>query len=208
MTFEQAGAEYVRLMAAWQANQLTPSQFQAAAAQLRVVDSGGRWWQLDPAGARWLMWDGSAWAAPPPQAPPAAPPALAQPPISLAVPTPPAPAPRARGPMDGFISIIPGLAVELVQRGAYYKTHPMAAVQFLGPTLLSAVAMALAPRFGRVVAVLIVLACLGWLAWPLVGGWTGLAADPASGIRTNAGRGLAGMSMLYMIPRLWQAGQR
>ena len=110
--------------------------------------------------------------------------------------------------MDGVLSILPGIGIQLFQRWGFYKTNPMAAVQFLAPALLSAVAMALAPRSGRVLPILMVLACLAWLSWPVISQWAGVSADPAAGLRDNAGRGLAGMSMLYMIPRLWQAGKR
>ncbi len=83
------------------------------------------------------------------------------------------------------------------------KTNPMAAVQFAGPTLLSAVATALAPRLGRWVVLPVVLGCLVWLVWPVVAGGSSQALST-----NNAGRGLVGMSMLYMIPRLWRAGRR
>ena len=86
--------------------------------------------------------------------------------------------------MDGLISVLPGIGIQLFQRWGFYKTNPMAAAGFLAPTLLSAVAMALAPRIGRALAIVMVLGCLGWLAWPLI--------DPDAKLKDNAG-----ISMLY-----------
>jgi hypothetical protein len=130
-------------------------------------------------------------------------------PVSASVPAPaPAAAPRGGGILESLLSMLPGIGVEIFQRAGYYRTNPMAAVQFLAPVLLSSLATGLAPKLGRPIAILLVLVCLGWLAWPLVAGWAGLQANPGASLRDHAGRGLAGMSMLYMIPRLWQAGSR
>ena len=197
MTFDEANAQYAILQAAWRAGRLSPQDYQTRAAQLRVMDPAGRWWQIDPASGQWMYWTGSAWSLPAP-----APAASAPPPA--AVPAPRA-APSFRGPGigEGLMSMAPAVVVEFMQRGAIYKSNPSAVVHFAAPVLLPPVAMALAPRLGRAFAAAIILGCLGWLAWPLIAG-----PPAASEMMQHAGRGLAGVSMLYMIPRIWSAAAR
>jgi hypothetical protein len=189
-------------------------------AQLRVTDAAGVCWQPDPATGQWLFWNGSAWAPPAPQPPAYAPPPQAYAPRPQAYAVQPAYAPghapvpqsAARPGGLGFgsalISMVPGLAIDFVQRWPFYKANPVAAAQFVAPTIVSSLALAIAPKAGRAVALLLVLGCLGWLAWPLIAGWAGIAGDPGAAVKTNAGRGLVGMSMIYLIPRVWQAGKR
>ncbi|MCX6637849.1 MAG: hypothetical protein NT090_22565 [Acidobacteria bacterium] len=64
MTFEEAGSRYAQLRDQFQAGQLDFASFQAATAQLTVVDPDGTWWQIEPAGGEWVMWNGSAWVRP------------------------------------------------------------------------------------------------------------------------------------------------
>ncbi|MDP2999262.1 MAG: hypothetical protein Q8N47_17370 [Bryobacterales bacterium] len=64
MTFEEAGSRYAQLRDQFQAGQLDLASFQAATAQLTVVDPEGTWWQIEPTGGEWLMWNGSAWVRP------------------------------------------------------------------------------------------------------------------------------------------------
>lgn len=64
MTFEEAGSRYAQLRAQLQSGQMDYADFQAEAAKLAVIDPNGNWWQIDPAGGEWLMWDGAAWVRP------------------------------------------------------------------------------------------------------------------------------------------------
>jgi len=41
--------------------QITAAQYTAAINALRVTDSSGRWWQPNPQGEGWLVWDGKVW---------------------------------------------------------------------------------------------------------------------------------------------------
>lgn len=64
MTFEQAAQAFASLQAQWRAGQISPEQFQASVAQLRVQDGAGAWWQIDPTSGQWLQWDGNRWVQP------------------------------------------------------------------------------------------------------------------------------------------------
>ncbi|MFB3905601.1 MAG: hypothetical protein ACE15E_19310 [Acidobacteriota bacterium] len=64
MTFEQAGQAFAGLQSQWRAGRISWEQFQASAAQLRVQDSTGAWWQIDPASGQWIVWDGVRWVQP------------------------------------------------------------------------------------------------------------------------------------------------
>ena len=80
MTFEEAGQQFANLQAQVRAGQLQAAQFQQMAAQIRVQDPSGNWWQIDPNSSQWMMWNGAQWTWPQQQARPAAPqPAYAQP---------------------------------------------------------------------------------------------------------------------------------
>ncbi len=65
MTFEEAGSRYAQLKAQYQAGQLSPAAFHAAAVQLAVVDPNGDWWQVEPTSGEWLRWNGSEWVRQP-----------------------------------------------------------------------------------------------------------------------------------------------
>ena len=156
-----------------------------------MEDVRGRTWQLDLPNGRWLYWDGRAWqqssAAPPPAA---------------------VEAPRAQGPSffsalgQGLMTMAPGLAVEFFQRGAMYKTNPALAMRFALPALLSPLALALAPVVGRWVAVLLVLAGAAVLVWPYA-----TKQMQVSGTM-DAGGGIVLLSLISLLPRVWQAGSR
>jgi hypothetical protein len=62
MTFEEAGQNYAAMRAWLDTGQMSPADFQAAVAQMKVMDPSGVWWQLDPLG-RWLKWNGSTWVS-------------------------------------------------------------------------------------------------------------------------------------------------
>ncbi|MFB3905596.1 MAG: hypothetical protein ACE15E_19285 [Acidobacteriota bacterium] len=214
MTFEEAGQQYLQLRTALGAGSLTIDDYNAAIAQLRVQDATGQWWQIDPADGAWLFWNGQAWARPAAPPPPPPPPARIVPaPVAgipaaqpVNVPRPLAPRSGARI-TDSLISLLPGIGIQFFQHSAAYRANPAAAARFLLPCLLSVVSVALAPRLGRWVAVLVIIPSLGYLLWPMVGGFDSQAG--ASGlIQTQAGRGLAGMSLFYMLMNLMRTSRR
>ena len=61
MTFEEATRQYANLHGRLQAGQITQDSFSQAVQQLRVQDTAGRWWQIDPSTGGWLVWNGSSW---------------------------------------------------------------------------------------------------------------------------------------------------
>jgi len=237
MTFEEAGARFAQLRAQYQAGALPPAQFQQALAQLQVQDPAGHWWQIDPNSAQWMMWNGAQWAlpqaaaaAPAPYAQPApqayapaqwgGPPGL---PFSSSSQPQGRPAPQAYpqpqqqaitvpakkhglAVWDGLTPVIPGLAIGLLQQWPAYKKDPMLLAGFAIPSLLPAILVPLVPVIGRFVAILLVLGCLAWLSWPVIQQGAGLMGD-AKAIQGHAGRGLVGVSLLYLIPRIWKAGK-
>lgn len=73
MTFDEAGQHYAAYRAQMEAGQISPADFEAAVAQLKVQDPSGVWWQMGP-GGEWLTWNGAEWVT---QAAPAAQPAAA-----------------------------------------------------------------------------------------------------------------------------------
>jgi hypothetical protein len=107
---------------------------------------------------------------------------------------------------DGLAPVVPGLAVGVLQQWPTYKKDPTALASFAIPSLLPAVLIPLVPVIGRYVAILLVLGCLAWLSWPLIQQASDLAGN-AKALQRHAGRGLVGVSMLYMIPRIWRAGK-
>ena len=95
MTFEEAANRYSELRVHRDAGQLGPQEFIQSVAQLRLQDSAGKWWQVEPASGNWLSWNGSAWVSdqPPIYQPP--------PPPYVATPVaPPAPEPVSSAPPD------------------------------------------------------------------------------------------------------------
>jgi len=237
MTFEEAGARFVQLQSQWRAGMLTPAQYQQIAAQLSVQDSTGRWWQLDPNSGQWMAWNGAQWVIPQqaaapqyvpqtavPQyvqqaAPQYAPQAVAPPHAPQIAPLPYAPQAatqqrtlrvpaRKIGPtlIDGLAPVLPGIAIEMFQRWSIYRQDPLLLANFAVPSLLPTVVMPLVPTIGRVAATLIVLGCLGWLSWPLISHASEITGSAAA-VQSHAGRGLVGVSMIYIIPRIWKAGR-
>lgn len=204
MTFEEAGARFVQLQAQWRAGALQPAQYQQMVAQLRVQDASGRWWQLDGATGQWLLWDGAQWvlpqqAATPQHVAPAVPQAAPQRVVTV-------PAKKVgSGIWDGLVPVLPGFVIEMLQRWPVYQQDPALLANFAVPSLLPAIVVPLVPVIGRAAAILIVLGCLGWLSWPLIS-QAGVMLGNASALQTHAGRGLVGVSLVYLIPRIWKAG--
>jgi hypothetical protein len=99
MDFKEAESKYFELKGRLDAGALTPDQFSAEVAGLRVQDSEGRHWTIDVSSGGWLQYDGTKWIpsqAPGGISPPARP------------PSPPAPA-RKGGPSP--VLLIGALAV-------------------------------------------------------------------------------------------------
>lgn len=201
MTFEEAGARFVQLQAQWRDGLLQPAQYQQMVAQLSVQDPSGRWWQLEANTGQWLVWNGAQWVpgqvvatpqhiAPPmpPQRPMAVPAKVAGPPI-----------------WEGLFSVLPGFGIEMFQRWPIYQKDPAALANFAVPSMLPALLVPLVPTIGRVAAILIVVGCLGWLSWPLIA-QSGAMLGSAKAAQSHAGRGLVGLSLVYLIPRIWRAG--
>jgi hypothetical protein len=61
MTFDEAQKQLNQLNEQYGQGRISPEQYQAAIGQLRFQDASGRWWQPQPGGEGWLVWDGSAW---------------------------------------------------------------------------------------------------------------------------------------------------
>ena len=61
MDFTGAEQERQRLLSQRTAGQITNEAYTAAVNALRVTDAAGNWWQPDPTGPWWLVWNGSAW---------------------------------------------------------------------------------------------------------------------------------------------------
>jgi hypothetical protein len=107
---------------------------------------------------------------------------------------------------EGLAPVVPGLAVGLLQQWPLYKKDPAALAGFAIPSLLPAILVPLVPVIGRYVAILLVLGCLVWLSWPVIQQAADLVGN-AKSLQGHAGRGLVGVSLLYMIPRIWRAGK-
>jgi hypothetical protein len=214
MTFEEASALFALLQAQWQQGLIQPAQFQQTVAQLQVMDPQGRWWQIEPYSAQWLMWNGSQWLtaqqlqptpAPvytPQPAPVAAPPRPAAPAATTAVPA----RPQRMAAWEGLVSVAPGFVIQILQGWPSYQKDPKMLASFAVPTLLPAILVPLARYIGRFVSILLVLGCLAWLSWPFLSHASELIGNP-QGIQKQAGRGLVGVSLLYLIPRIWRAGK-
>jgi hypothetical protein len=214
MTFEEAGQRYIQLKAAVASGSLTVEAYNSAITELRVQDASGQWWQVDPGDGAWLSWNGQAWVRPAPTPPPPPPPQSAPAPVGAAAGarsvSVPRPAPSARPSArigDSLMSLLPGVGIQFFQQRAAYMANPAAAARFLLPCLLSVVSVALAPRLGRWVAVLVIVPSLAYLLWPMIAGFDSQAG--ASGlIQSQAGRGLAGMSLFYMLMNLVRRRRR
>jgi hypothetical protein len=61
MDFTQAQQKRSELAIQLRNGLITAEQYAAAVNALRVTDSSGRWWQPNPQGEGWLVWDGKAW---------------------------------------------------------------------------------------------------------------------------------------------------
>jgi hypothetical protein len=111
MTFEEAQRHLESLIAQFRQGQISQEQFREEANRLQVQDETGRWWQPDPSGSGWLVWDGAAWQ---PQIPP-------QPQFSPG-PAPPAYAAAAPAPESAKA----GLAATIEKRRAGQFMDPQA----------------------------------------------------------------------------------
>ncbi len=236
MTFEEAGARYMQLRGQWQAGLLAPEQFQEMVAQLGVQDALGQWWQMEPGSGQWMMWNGAQWVnaaqprqAPAPPPPPAPAPSYGQAyapqcpqPYGQQYPQAPDRQPMVQQPMgqqmvsvpgkkpgpaiwEGIASVLPGFVIEMLQRWPVYQKDPAALAGFAVPSLLPGVLLPLVPAIGRAAAIVIVLGCLAWLSWPLISQASEILGN-AKAVQSHAGRGLVGVSLLYLIPRIWRAG--
>jgi hypothetical protein len=67
MDFKEVESKYFELKGRLDAGALTPEQFRAELAELRVQDDQGRYWTVDPQSGGWLLYDGTKWV--PSQAP-------------------------------------------------------------------------------------------------------------------------------------------
>lgn len=116
------------------------ADFAAAAAQLRVQDAAGNWWQIDPPTGDWLCWDGTSWTRPP-AVPAAGAPAAGMP--APAFPAAPSPATHAAVPRGRqiFFDIIM-MAGSCGLAGAWYWYSGMAETQ---PDRKSCTAMVVLP---------------------------------------------------------------
>ncbi|MBE0656069.1 MAG: hypothetical protein IH602_00180 [Bryobacteraceae bacterium] len=220
MTFEEASARFAQLEAIYRGGQMAHPQFVAAAGELRVQDAAGAWWQIDPQTRAWLKWDGAAWVNPAqaqvqfraPQAYPQQPqqyaqtrpqgPGYGQPGAPVAV-QPQQAAAAGSGAWDGIVSVMPGLAVDAIQRWPMYKQNPQMAVGVVAPALISGLLVPMVPKIGRAIPMMVVLGCLGWLCWPVISGWAEISKE-SKGVQNQMGRGLVGMSLVYLIPRIWR----
>lgn len=228
MTFEEASARFAQLEAMYRAGQMGHPQFLASAGEIRVQDAAGAWWQIDPQTRAWLTWNGAAWVnpalpQPPPQPPPqmrapapqayqqpypqqqpqARPQQYGQPGAPVAVQPQKAAASSMAGTWDGLASVIPGLVVDWIQRWPIYKQNPQMAVGVAAPALISGLLVPMVPKIGRAIPMLVVLGCLGWLCWPVISGWAEISKE-TKGVQNQMGRGLVGMSLVYLIPRIWR----
>ena len=198
MDFRQAELSYQQLRGQLSGGRIAPQQFEAEIARLRVQDPTGRWWQIDPNSGGWLAWDGAQWV-PAAQSRPIAAPA----PQAASVPVGPRPAAPAI--WEGLVSVVPGFAIEMLQRWPVYQKDLELLAGFAVPSLLPSLLLPLVPRIGRWAAIFVVLGCLAWLSWPLVAQWSSIVGNPQA-VLGSAGRGLVGVSLLYLIPRIWRTG--
>jgi hypothetical protein len=228
MTFEEAGARFAQLQAQYRSGMIQPAQFQQMVAQLAVQDPAGRYWQLEANSGQWMVWNGTQWSWPQQAAAPVQQPAVAYPaqapqypqqsmqypgqqpmPAQYAV----QPAPQATltvqgkkaGPpiWEGLAPVVPGFVIGLAQNWPAYSKSPADMAGFAIPSLLPAILVPLVPYIGRVVAIIIVLGCLVWLSWPVVSNLSAILGN-AKAVQSHAGRGLVGVSLIYLLPRIWK----
>ena len=93
----------------------------------------------------------------------------------------------------------------MLQRWPVYQKDLELLAGFAVPSLLPSLLLPLVPRIGRWAAIFVVLGCLAWLSWPLVAQWSSIVGNPQA-VLGSAGRGLVGVSLLYLIPRIWRTG--
>ncbi|MFH0998693.1 MAG: hypothetical protein V1844_24855 [Pseudomonadota bacterium] len=199
MDFQQAANRYQLLWGQLSGGRISPQQFSAEVNQLRVQDPAGCWWQIDPNTGQWLMWNGVQWVAPAAQAQVVAAPAPQTRSVSVK------PKPAAPAVWEGLVSVLPGFVIEMLQRWPVYQRDPMLLAGFAVPSLLPALLLPLVPRIGRWTAIMVVLSCLAWLSWPIISQWAEILGN-AKFVQNHVGRGLVGVSLLYLIPRIWRAG--
>jgi outer membrane biosynthesis protein TonB len=113
--------------------------------------------------------------------------------------------PKRTGPSiwEGLAPVLPGLAIGLVQGWAMYSKDMTMLAGFVVPSLLAGVLLPLVPKIGRTVAIIIVIGCLCWLSWPVISQLQSILGH-AQAMQAHAGRGLVGISLLYLIPRIWR----
>ena len=205
MTFEEAGARFAQLQVQYRQGILPEPQFEQMTAGLRVLDPQQHWWQIEPHSGQWMMWTGAQWINPNAQAQmPVPPPSAARP----AAVSPPAVGKAPKMAIwEGLASVAPGFVVEMVQHWPTYQKDTQQLIGFVVPSLLPSVLVPMASRLGRVLSILIVLGCLVWLSWPVISQAGAIVGNPA-GVQKQAGRGLVGISLLYLIPRLWRAAKK
>jgi len=90
-----------------------------------------------------------------------------------------------------------------VQGWPSYSNNISMMAGFVVPSLLPAVLVPLVPRVGRAVAIIVVMGCLAWLSWPILMQLSTLLGN-AHAVQAQAGRGLVGLSLVYLIPRILQ----
>ena len=202
MDFQQAANRYHQLRGQLSGGLISPQQFSAEIVQLRGQDPAGRWWQIDPNTGQWLMWNGVQWVPAAQQAQTVAAPAPKAPSSVSVKPKPKHSAPAV---WEGLVSVLPGFVIEMLQRWPVYQRDPELLAGFALPSLLPALLLPLVPKIGRWIAIMIVLGCLAWLSWPLISQWSEILGN-AKSVQNHAGRGLVGVSLLYLIPRIWRSG--
>jgi hypothetical protein len=82
MDFKVVESKYFELKGRLDTGALTPEEFRAELAELRVQDGEGRYWTVDSQSGGWLLYDGTKWVP-------------SQPPGGVSPPTRPAPAASA-----------------------------------------------------------------------------------------------------------------
>lgn len=63
---DQLKQKYLQLRLDRNGGRIDEQTFTNEVAQLRYQDNSGNWWQIEPQTGQWLIWNGSAWAAPTP----------------------------------------------------------------------------------------------------------------------------------------------
>lgn len=97
MYFEEARKNQRELNDLRAMGTITPEEYDKRVSELRFQDRAGRWWQPNPAGDGWILWDGVRWQSAVPPSEPA--PRTPLPPSSQAQ-QPASPQPATSGRMD------------------------------------------------------------------------------------------------------------